>query len=184
MLRPEWDTQAQVTSALSVLRDQIPMTSSPRTLDTERAKQLIHHYCFQQMYWWYSMCVLTLRLSPCPCGPRNPINMRLLCDLLPRWHFVHESFVSTCGYLIQDNKELVIIQPDSTDRHVLSLQGWWACSLCLPGHRCCQRKSPSASQNWGCPCSCWCGSAVGQVSGRRNPLRSQWSPLPNNENLD
>lgn len=44
MLRPEWDTHAQVTSALSVLRDQIPMTSSPRTLDTERAKLLIRHY--------------------------------------------------------------------------------------------------------------------------------------------
>lgn len=33
-LRPEWETQAQVTSALSVFRDQMPTTSSPRTLDT------------------------------------------------------------------------------------------------------------------------------------------------------
>lgn len=32
MLSPEWDTQAQFTSALSRFRDQIPMTSSPRIL--------------------------------------------------------------------------------------------------------------------------------------------------------
>lgn len=47
MLRPEWETQAQVTSALSVLRDQIPTTSSPRTLDTysrvRSAGQILKH---------------------------------------------------------------------------------------------------------------------------------------------
>lgn len=44
MLRPEWDTQAQMTSALSVLRDQIPTTSSPRTLNTNK-KYLV---CFSK----------------------------------------------------------------------------------------------------------------------------------------
>lgn len=42
MFRPEWDTQAQVTSALSVLRDQIPSTSSPRTLGKQQ--EAVHRY--------------------------------------------------------------------------------------------------------------------------------------------
>lgn len=95
MLRPEWDTQAQVTSALSVLRDQIPTTSSPRTLNTQRG---VRSACLDTLTSQTRSCQ---RPSPCPGGPGNPVNVGLLRDLLPRRHFVHQSFISTCWYLPQ-----------------------------------------------------------------------------------
>ena len=100
-LRPEWDTQAQVTSALSVLRDQIPTTSSPRTLDTGRERKIhLHYICGSAVPAW-CIYVLTFWLSPCPGGPGNPINLGLLCDLPSGRHLVHQSFISTCGYLFK-----------------------------------------------------------------------------------
>lgn len=39
--------------------------------------------------------------SPCPRGPGDPVDLGLLCDLLPRRHLVHKPFISTSGYLFE-----------------------------------------------------------------------------------
>lgn len=59
MLRPEWDTQVLVTSALSVFLDQIPTTSSPRTLQRHPNTSTLQYYSShweQSLYWhnWIS----------------------------------------------------------------------------------------------------------------------------------
>ena len=117
--------------------------------------------------------------SPRPGGPGNPVNEGLLCDRFPRRHLVHQSFISTCGYLSQQHIR-------GQRWNIFSLKADWELWYfrSVPGWSCCLRRSPSAWRSWGCPCSSWCGSAGGRASGRRSPRSSRWSRRPSNESLD
>lgn len=114
------------------------------------------------------LSVQTVLPSPCPGGPGNPVDMGLFCHLLPGRHFIHESFISTCWYLMEPLEVL----GTTKGKHNVLPQSCRALPQSVPGRKRCLRRSPSASQSWGCPGSSWHGSAAGQASGRRSQRHS------------
>lgn len=173
MLRPEWDTQAQLTSAFSVLRDQIPTTSSPRTLDTEKerevtlkARTLLRPF----LHTFVSSSDLTLsRWSRWSCQYGSALWPASRMALRTRVVYKH--------LLISVSKRW-ILEVTQRDKPALSIM------RSVPARKRCQQRSPSASRSWGCPCSSWCGSAADPASGRRSRPRSQWSLWPSSESSD
>lgn len=172
MLRPEWDTQAQVTSALSALRDQIPMTSSPRTLNTQTQISTsvfrTHTRGLCQFNW---LGFLTSSRWP-RWWRRFETALWSASQTALRTRVVYKRLWIS----VSRQREWALRQPDRQECEV------WAKSA--PGCRSCQQKSPSAWRSWGCLCSSWCGLAAGQASGRRSPRRTQWSRRPGSGSLD
>lgn len=73
-LIPEWETQAQFTSAFSACLDQIPMTSSPRTLKQKTKKFFWKPLQRQESgnrkqisysYWFYKNTMFTFYFHTC-----------------------------------------------------------------------------------------------------------------------
>lgn len=85
IFRPAWVTHAQLTSALSAFRGQIPMTSSPRMLfQKEIKKRMLDHKTFLLLQ---SILIenCSLQASLLPLNPTmEPITAMHLCCVTPK----------------------------------------------------------------------------------------------------
>lgn len=106
----------------------IPKDAGQRQREGERGSITFgaHHFIItsssslSSLHFILTCYVIMMCVSPRPAGPGNPVNVGLLCDLLPGRHLVHQSFISTCGYLSQDAKMRLELKTAATSHRKTS----------------------------------------------------------------
>lgn len=100
MFRPPWDTHAQLTSALSAFRGQIPKTSSPRMLKKRRQKGRVSAAARCRVSSGVERATMS-RVCALP-GPRCPgdsVDGDRVAHQLSRRNLEHLPLISSRGHL-------------------------------------------------------------------------------------